>query len=185
MKKALLMAALVAFVASSSFAATTAAKKMELGVGAGIAVPMGDFGDAYGIGFGGGLSARFLVAPTISVGGALSYNTFGSDVDNGPSASAIEILASAKFMMGKGSTKPYILAGLGFCNFGVGDYTMHVPGYGDVAVEGGSTTDLEIQPGFGVQFGGKTKFFVEGKYSMVMTEGDSTSFLPITFGLLF
>ena len=50
--------------------------KMALGVQGGVAIPMGDFGDAYKMGFGGQGTFAYHVNPMIDVTGSVGYLTW-------------------------------------------------------------------------------------------------------------
>jgi hypothetical protein len=204
MKKVILALALVTFAVTNSFAAAKPAKTMEFGVDAGVAVPLSPSGftDDNGIGFGGGAFGRYIINKTTSVGLAVAYNTFsgksvtmyGAAVD-APSFGNFDILAQGKIKLGTGSATPYVLGGVGLAFSSFGDTTVTIPGYDygygisspaiTETVSGGSTTNLELQPGFGVEFGTKTKFFAEAKLSIILSSGDTTMLLPINVGVQF
>lgn len=90
-------------------------------------------------------------------------------------------MANALYSVNSASmVKPYLLGGVGMYN---SKATI------DLGSTGGSTpssTDLGIQVGGGLRFqlsGFST--FLEAKYVNVFTDGSSTNWLPITFGVRF
>jgi hypothetical protein len=180
MKKIVLALALVVLAAANSFAGS----KIETTVGGGIALPMGDFGDMANLGFGFSGRSLYKVNPNVGLGVAVAYNMFSASDDmkaywgiDDVKFTTIEILGVGKFVFGKGSAKPYILAGAGFASFG-----MSVMGFS------ASSTELMLQPGLGVEIGSassKVAFCVEGKMSVILTEGSTSMYLPIGVGVKF
>ena len=192
MKKVILILALAALAVTNSFAAvkpiTKSVSKMEFGVDAGVALPLGPthFTDNYSNGYGGGVVVRYKVCKKTSIGLAASFYSYKTQSNMGakaPAFTSIEILAQSKMKFGKGSVKPYLLAGLGMDLGVVGEQTGT---YGYTRTGKAVTnSDFTLQPGFGVEFGQSTKFFVEVKLSVVMCKDDNTTYLPINIGLQF
>jgi hypothetical protein len=201
MKRLLLIAMGLLFFGNAclTLAATKAqaGNKFNFGVDAGIAVPLSPTGftDANGVGIGGGVFGSYNLNPSTSVGLALSYNSYSGKSVSGydyPTFSTIETLAQGKTRFGKGSVHPYVLYGLGLCTSHTAETSYTVSGnmFGypysyKVTMPSTNTTDFELQPGFGVEFGSKTKFFAETKLSVVLTSGDTLMFLPVNVGVQF
>jgi opacity protein-like surface antigen len=73
--------------------------------------------------------------------------------------------------------KPYLTGGVGITNF---DFDSGSPGIS------GSSSDFMIGGGGGVMFSlGSLSLFVEARIMNAFTENSSTTFLPITGGILF
>jgi hypothetical protein len=201
MKRLLLIAMGLLFFGNTclTLAATNAqtGNKFEFGVDAGIAIPLSPSGltDSNGVGVGGGAFGRYILNPNTSLGLALSYNSYSGKSVSGydyPTFSTLETLAQGKTRFGKGSIHPYILYGFGLCTSHTAEtsYTASGNMFGftysyKVTTPSVSTTDFELQPGFGVEFGSKTKFFAETKLSVVLTSGDTLMFLPVNVGVQF
>lgn len=202
MKRLLLVALGLLFLSAGFSPAATNAQKdtkkqLEFGVDAGVAVPLSPSAltDAYGLGIGGGVFGRYRVTPGTSVGLNVAYNSFKGKTVNGvdaPTFSTLEVLAQGKTKFGKGSARPYVLYGVGLCNsrtasktYTVSGDLMGIPYSYNLTMPAVSSTDFELQPGFGVEFGNKTTFFAETKLSMVLTSGDTTMFLPVNVGVQF
>jgi len=192
MNKVILILALAALTVANGFAAAKPVKKsvskMELGVEAGIALPLGPahFTDNYGAGYGGGIYGRYKVCKKTSIGLAASFYSYGTKTNMGaeaPAFTSIEILMQSKMKFGKGSVKPYLLAGLGM-DLGVVGTQSNAYGYTKTG-EATTNSDFMLQPGFGVEFGHSTKFFAEVKLSVVMCTHDTTTYMPINIGLQF
>ena len=81
---------------------------------------------------------------------------------------------------------PYAGAGLGLYRTSVDDQEVDTP-FGDVTVEGGSSTDVGLNLLFGAEFAVNRSFvpFVEAQYSPVFTEGETTNLFNVKAGLLF
>ncbi|MBN2227013.1 MAG: outer membrane beta-barrel protein [candidate division Zixibacteria bacterium] len=191
--------------------AQTEKPKPILFFGGGMGLPMGPdlFKDFWksGIGIGGGVG--FEVNPNIELQAAIYYNNFPTDEDafldyiadmigedptglslDGGSTRIIEAMANAKYKLGgsnsSSSVKPYVLGGAGFANLSFSDVTASYEGETET-VTFESTTKLALNIGAGADFmvGPKIGIFVEGKYSMVFTEGDATNYVPIRAGMTF
>lgn len=165
---------------------------------------------AYGSGFGGGLHLdfRFGVA-TIRVNG--DYITFGADQDayrdaifigaGGEAAGVvrtdinmeggrINILsfgANGKFSLPHMAVSPYAIVGVGSATLSMGDVTVTYRGApvpGITATE--TTTKFMLNTGAGVDFSlGAAALFVEAKYTWIFTEGDKSTYFPVTVGITF
>lgn len=176
--------AMVAMVAMSA-TAQAPPKPFDIYIGGGVSMPTGNFGDAYKMGFHGNGKIAFEATPMIDIVGNIAYHTFSfddqgnSDFDGG-STSVIMIGGDGRyaFDMPQSNFGPYVLAGVGLGIVSLGDITLPVVG----TVDGGSETKPYINFGGGAEV---QKFFFEIKYVIVMTSGDSFSFLPITVGVKF
>lgn len=138
MKKLILLTAVAGLFAFSSVNAQTKAPKLSLG--AEFALPMGDFGDAYKLGFGGSLQYQHPVAENLLVTGSAGYTTFtGKDVNifgfttKLPAYNAIPVKAGARYYFGDN----FFAAGELGAAFGT---------------KSGSSTAFVYAPGIGVDF---------------------------------
>jgi opacity protein-like surface antigen len=201
MKKLILIAVILL-----AFAATSAAQQQMKPVfyaGGGIAMPIGPtfFKDYWkmGIGFGGGVGLQF--SPQMEVIGKFYYNTFGFDWDkviagtsgvtgDGLDFQAIEFGVDFKYMMtagGEGAPfKPFFIAGVGFAQAkftdgSVSGGTVTIP----ISTGGFSETKLALSggAGFDYMFSPQMGFWVEGRFAMIVTEGESTTYLPLRAGI--
>jgi hypothetical protein len=112
------------------------AGQIYFGAGVGMAMPLGDFGDAASPGLSLGGRIDYMITPVISVGGHLTWNGFGGEDDPGAgiedaSFGITQIGAHARWWFPSAEMwTPYVGAGLGF--YGLrSEYT--VEGIGDVA----------------------------------------------------
>lgn len=182
---------LVAVLASPSLAQ----KKMNLGVGGDILLPMGDFGNAYSIGFGG--SARFQYNFTPMIGGGLNvgyYTWSAKSVPAGavkPTFSGIPVRVYGKYyFMPEGAKARFygmVELGLFFWSSKVSTPVIQTPigpiGGGDISATG---SDFNACPEVGLEFPlGSVMMDVSARYDMIFTSGSSTGNIGARVGVNF
>ncbi|MFL5640009.1 MAG: outer membrane beta-barrel protein [Gemmatimonadaceae bacterium] len=180
MKRFLLMAALAGMaVVSLPFGAraqvSTLVKPVQFGIAAGASIPTGDFGDLFSTGFNGtvtvGLNPQ-LIPLGIRIDGA--YNQFSFKPGDG-SAHITSVTGNLVYSIPSAGISPYLIGGAGWYNLGLSD-----------ELGGDSENDFGWNVGGGIKLplsGFDT--FIEARFNQVQTEGQSTRFIPITFGILF
>ncbi len=157
--------------------------------GGGVSMPMGTWSDFYkmGIGFGGGVG--FPVTPQFDIVGKVFYNSFSmdSDVIEGGEFIAFAFGADLHFYpmannADESAFTPYLLGGIGMSSVKANEVTA------PIAVPE-SDTEMDLTFGFGGGFqyemSPSMSFWVEAKYTIISTEGASTSHLPIFGGIKF
>ncbi|BAH37192.1 MAG TPA: hypothetical protein DGD08_00195 [Gemmatimonas aurantiaca] len=185
MKRALRMLGLAAAIAAPAALSAQAStdKPVSFGLSGGLSLPMGDLGDATESGFTGAGHIFLKPASMKSLGfrGDVSFDRWSAKATDDVNLQSIGFVANALYSVNSASmVKPYLLGGVGMYN---SKATI------DLGSTGGSTpssTDLGIQVGGGLRFqlsGFST--FLEAKYVNVFTDGSSTNWLPITFGVRF
>lgn len=152
--------------------------KIAVGVQGGVAIPMGDFGDGYDMGFGGTGTFAYHVNPMLDVTGSVGYLTWNGKVD-GISLSSIPILAGVRYYFGQGKFHPYVAGELGI------HFTSSKVEFFGVSVSG-SSSDFGFGAGAGFlyQLGPKLDLDVNAKFSSIATSGSSSSFINIMAGVL-
>lgn len=145
----------------------------RFGLGIGATLPMGDYGDLDRMGYNllGVLQMPLASSPLHLRIDGLWSQTSHDDIDG--STDVLGGTVSALYHLGDrlGSTRPYVLGGLGFFNVDPG---------------AGSETKIAFGFGGGVLFGlGGFNAFAEARYVSVQTSGDAVSFVPLTVGLMF
>jgi len=91
----ILFAVIALFIISSS---SVFAQNGRFSIGANVAMPMGDFGDAAGVGFGGSLRYEMPVGDNLGLTGTVGYLTFGGkDFFDGINFNLIPIMVGAKY----------------------------------------------------------------------------------------
>lgn len=144
---------------------------ISYGLGAGLILPMGDYGKADKAGWHVmGLIQLPIAQSPIHLRFDGMYG-MTSDKAGGGSIKLAGATADLLYHLGEraSSIRPYILGGLGF--FHVGDGT--------------SQSKVAFGLGGGILFGvGTMHAFLEGRYMSIQTSGSSLTFLPITVGLM-
>lgn len=93
--------------------------QIGIGANAGLAMPMGDFGDAYNMGFGGSVYGQYTLSDQMTLGLNIGYYSFGGKnlpANTDLSWSYIPVVADFKYMLSKENFMPYLGLGLGFYN---------------------------------------------------------------------
>lgn len=175
-------------------------------VGGGIGMPLSPsvFSDYWKMGYGFDGAVGVLVAPQIEVLGKFGFNTFPLDADkiisesgatdvtiDGLDFRTMEFGVEANYLFNSNPDNPFIP----FLTVGVGGANYK---FTDVTVSGQDTsitfpassyskTSMFISGGAGINymFTPKVGGWVSVKYTVITTEGESTSYLPIRAGVKF
>ena len=164
-------------VAGARTAGAQVTSPVHFGLGAGLTVPTSDAGDLFSSGFHGQAMVGFS-APMIPLGlrADVVYHQMGGknglDADLKVLGGGVNVMYDLPGVM----IKPYLSGGLGMYN---------------VKFDAGSSGS-EDETKFGFNGGVGLKFnltgfntFLEARYYSVQTSGSSTSFIPVTFGIMF
>jgi opacity protein-like surface antigen len=181
MKKAIMvMVLIVALCASAS-----AQMKMNAYAGGGLAMPMSPstFTDYWKMGLGVGAGIGFQPNEMFEIGASFGYHTCPLDISgvDGLDFKFLEVMADVKYLIPTGESKftPYIAGSVGIINVKVTDLET-----GTTTLSGPDETKLGF--GFGAGFifdvSPSVGIFVDGRYKIVTTEGESTGYLPIMAG---
>lgn len=153
-------------------------KPVSFGVSGGLSLPVGDFGDGLSSGY--AVAGHVFLKPAavraLRFRGDLSYDRWDIEGTNA-SFRSVAGVANALFDIStdaKSMVKPYLLGGVGLFNGRA------------------SVSSRESDTNLGVQLGGGLTFqlsgfstFLEAKYVNAFTEGDNSTWIPITFGVRF
>lgn len=149
MKKALLCIVLLFAVGSiftsSAFAQSTN-DDLHFEVGANLALPLGNFSNAYSVGFGGFVGVNKGITDEFVGFGQVGYDIFGGKTVDGisiPHSSILSIQAGAKYLLSDGFA---IGVGLGYGSYHVGTTTVSDGNGGTISVGGGSTGGFFFAP---------------------------------------
>jgi outer membrane protein with beta-barrel domain len=147
---------------------------IRFGVGGGLTLPMGTFGDIDKSGWN---LVGLIQLPISHSPIHLRFDAMYGQTSHKSPASGNTTLTGATadllYHLGDHMAKvrPYVLGGLGFYNVDGG---------------GGSESKLAFGFGGGILFGvGTMHAFLEGRYMSVQTSGSSLNFLPISLGVMF
>ena len=165
--------ALIAAVSSSS-AAQAPTNESRFGVNAGIALPMGDFGDAAELGFhlGGHIQMPLGEMLKLRVNG--DFGSYG--LPDGVDGSWTLLGGMANIVLPittSSALKPYVFGGLGMYK-----WKIDIDGLGAI-----DDTKLAFNVGAGYDFG--KNFFTEIRFLSIQTDNDALNTLPIVIGLRF
>ncbi|RPI74192.1 MAG: hypothetical protein EHM47_04275 [Ignavibacteriales bacterium] len=152
-----------------------------------LGLPMGDFGDGYGIGFGGTATFVYPVTPTVDLTGTAGYLTFGGkDALDGVSFNVIPIVVGGRIAFSESSVTPYFAAALGlYIGSASGEREFTVGGQTfTVEFDGGSSTNFGAKGGFGVLVPvNSISLDLGANFNLITTEGSSTSFIGFDLGV--
>jgi hypothetical protein len=173
MKKLFAVALATLVVAGLAFGQGMPAKgKMTLGIGGELSLPMGDFGDAYNLGYGGSARFQYGLEDNITLYGTVGYLVWSVDEDvlgGDASLGGLEFLAGGKYGFGSGF---YGLAELGITSFSFSyDYTD--PFTGQTTTFDESDSKFMLAPGVGYAYKGLT---LEVKYFLLDSDFSNFAF---------
>lgn len=169
-----LVAASALLVAVSSTASAQMSSSSRFGVSAGVALPMGDFGDNVGVGFHVGGHLQMPLGETLKLRINGDFGSYGGDVAGLDNATLLGAVANVVLPITTTSAlKPYVLGGIGF-------YQTKANFNG-----GGSSDDSNLAFNVGAGYDWGKSFFTEIRFLSIQTDGSSTSTLPVTIGLRF
>ena len=152
---------------------STVVKPVQFGVAAGAAIPVSDLSDIANTGFNGTVTVGFnpaMIPLGIRVDGA--YNQFALKI-GGANVHFTSVTGNFVYKVPSMSVTPYLIGGAGWYNSG---------GSGG----GGTENDFGWNAGGGLSMplsGFDT--FIEARYNRVSSSGTASSFVPITFGIMF
>jgi opacity protein-like surface antigen len=166
-------------VASAQVNRVQPTEGVRFGLGAGLTLPLGDYSTADKLGFHGmGILQMPLRNSPVHLRADVMFSTTSHKGGVSGSSRLIGGTFDALYHLGDraSSARPYVLGGLGLFN-------VHADFGGTTA----SSTNVALGLGGGVLFGiGATMHgFAEARFMDVFTSGGSTTFVPITVGLMF
>lgn len=167
MKK--LMTIVLAIVLIAGFTSTSKAQ-ISIGAKVGLALPMGTFGDGFGMGFGGAAIGEYALNENMAVGLSLGFYSFGEKNSSGITYSIIPIVADFKYFFQTKGFMPYVGAGLGM-------YLGSVH-YASASVSG---SDLGFSPKVGFWMGEGFKYGACLDYNIV----SNSNHLGINIGFIY
>lgn len=180
MMKRLMLGASV--VALSLVAAPTAHAQAGVGVSAGISIPTGDFGKAFKSGYSvNGLFGFAMPMSPVGFRAEVGYNSWDGKSSvglNGVTGSSLSGTGNVVLQVpGMIAAKPYLIGGLGY---------HHMKSDFGSALGTSTENKMGWNIGGGLNFGlGTLSTMVEARYISVNTSGGSTTYVPVTFGIMF
>jgi hypothetical protein len=166
---------LLAIGSVASAQATTILKPIQFGVAAGGSIPLSDFGKGYSTGY--NVTGTVGVNPAgLPVGFRIdgAYNQFGAKGVSSINAKIASITGNAVYNMSGLEMTPYLIGGVGYYR------------------ASSSVAGSESSSNFGVNAGAGLRIpltgfsvFIEARYNHFTDNGGSTSYVPVTVGVLF
>lgn len=177
---------------------TNAQSKMAIGVQGGIAIPMGDFGDAVDLGFGGQGNFAYDVSPFLQVTGSIGYTTWSYKTDSyttSGSFNTVPLLAGIRYTFPAKGFKPYVMAQLGVhfisskITYDNIYYLIKANEINDVQAtyeysESSTKFGFGAGAGFLLPLGPKLDLDVNATFNSISTEGSATNYIGIMAGVL-
>lgn len=159
----------------------------------------------YGTGYGGGAHLDINLPMVFGIRVAADYTTYAPDNDkfrsvlgnlSGHASSDFEIdggrfnifslSANAKFGLPTPVLSPYLTGGVGIASITTSDLTVKYQGTPFPSVPGSSSgTKTSLNIGAGVELNLVLTLYLEAKYTVIFTEGESSSFVPVSLGVTF
>ncbi len=173
------LAAAVAVMLTSAQLSAQSSKPVSLGIAGGAAIPIGSLSDAWSTGYNGTVALGLS-----SVGSPLglrfegSYNKFigrnDGGLNNQPDYRIIDGTANVVYALPGVGITPYLIAGGGY--YGLKEDLPNLSSVNKFGINGGVGAMFPLS-GFNT--------YVEARIHNVFTDGNSTRFIPVTFGILF
>lgn len=164
--------------ATALLAAVSASAEAQsrLGATAGIALPMGDFGDVAELGFQVGGQLAMPLRERLGLRFNLDYSRYGIDGADGYWGLLGGVVNLTYDIETTSGLMPYVFGGLGYYNT-----KLDVDGLGST-----DESDVAFNIGAGYNFSaGGRDLFVELRYLSIQTSGDALNTLPIVIGIRF
>ncbi len=161
---------------------TSATKPFSLGISGGASIPTGDLSQFANTGYNvGGHVALGTPALPISFRGDVNYDNFGAKGTGSSNAHIWSYTANAVYevptMTG---IRPYVIGGIG----GFTPGASYTSGGTTVTATSGTKFGFDVGGGLTIPLSGFNAF-VEARYNRYNDGGGATSFVPITFGVMF
>ena len=163
-------------VQSASAQVATILKPIQVGVAAGAAIPVSDLGNNFNTGF--NVTGTIGInVPLLPIGFRIdaAYNQFSAKGASNVSAKIAGVSGNAVFSVpGAVIVSPYLIGGVGY-------YRVSSSATGSVA-----SNNFGFNAGAGVKIPLLVfSTFAEARYNRISENGGSTSFVPVTVGVMF
>lgn len=172
------VAAATLLLALAAPAANAQMSQPRFGATAGVALPLGDFGDVAGLGFHIGGHLSLPMAAQAALRFDVDYGRYAGEDNSGiENAQLLGGMANLVYrMQTQSELKPYVLGGLGY----------YKTTFENVLGGSGDESAIAFNVGIGYDFRmGNSNLFTELRYLSIQTDGNSVNTLPIVIGLRF
>lgn len=151
------------------------AQNGRFSIGAEVSLPMGDFGDAVGIGVGGSLRYEIPMGDNLGLTATAGFLSFSAKETDGITETMIPVQLGAKYYFQEQQEGFY-----GMVEVGIHSMTIKTPAYDfgiiQIPSESVSETDLSYAPEVGYHL---ANFDIGVRYQMIATTGSTTSYLGL------
>ena len=196
MRKLLLILAIL--ISFSAVASAQTPSPFSFYAGGAFSMPNGPdaFKDAYKTGYHGWLGVGYSFAPTFQFIGKVEHNRFSFDAGQfaGVDGGTTKIWmygVDAKFAPSVPAfpIKPFMFGGVGMASYSVDEFQTPDP-LATAALNANvpeSATKMYYNVGAGADLfsGPAFSIFLQGRWVSIQTEGESTNFIPVSFGVRF
>jgi len=166
-------------LAATLVVAPALSAQTSFNLAAGLALPMGDFGEGSKMGYNvtAGLGLKPAMIPVgIRIEGM--YNAFAAD------AAGVDFTTTIMALTANATVSSVTIVPMGYLIGGLGMYRADATGDDATGVEASSDLGFNIGAGLNIPLTGFGTY-VEGRFHIVNTEGGSTTFFPLVFGVKF
>jgi opacity protein-like surface antigen len=190
---------LMSLMAISAFASAQVSPPISLHVGGAVSIPSSPeaFSEMYKMGFHGWGGVGYKFMPNFQVVGKVEFHRF--NLDTGPYGDLVSGGHNNMLMFGADGRmafglpaapiKPFVLAGAGLARMSMSELSSSDPILAAALNEfqPEATTNVYFNIGAGVELATAPTFslFAQVRYVSIATEGQSSSFIPISVGLKF
>lgn len=169
--------ALLAAAGTANAQAATVLKPVQLGVALGAAIPLSDFGKSFSTGF--NLTGMIGLNPAgmpvaFRIDGA--YNQFGAKSSTQVNAKIASVSGNVVLSRASAGMTPYLIGGVGYYH-----ESASAAGIGSAA---SNHLGFNAGAGLNIPLTGFTAF-IEARYNRISKNAGSTSFVPVTVGVIF
>ena len=184
MKRISLALTAAAVALFSTAASAQSAKAISIGISGGAAIPAGDFGDFYTTGYNGTLSLGLKsVGSPIGIRIDAMYNKMSVKDDATITLPGLGFVESASIASANANLV-YSLPGVGISPYLIGGGGIYATKLHGDNFDTDSENEFGVNGGIGAAFplsGFRT--FIEARLHHIFSEGSSTQFIPVTFGI--
>ncbi|MBE0539709.1 MAG: outer membrane beta-barrel protein [Ignavibacterium sp.] len=157
-----------------------AQSKMAFGLQAGVAIPLGDFGDGYDLGFGGQGTFAYHINPMFDVTGSVGYLTWSGKAD-GVTFSSVPVLVGVRYYFGQDKFNPYVSGELGM-HFITSEFKEE---NSEISISSSdSFFGFGAGAGFLYKMGPNLDLDVNAKFNSISSEGSARNYIGIMAGVL-
>lgn len=195
----MMLAILIAFCAAS--VAAQVPSPFSLYAGGAISLPQSPdgFKDGFKTGYHGSLGVGYKVMPNLQMVGKVEYHTFRVNFDNMPGMEEYSggtnkmwmygIDGRYQFSLPAAPVSPYVLAGVGYANIKQSEFegpaSLGLSVLNELVSESITKMYWNLGAGVNLSSGPGFSIFAQARYVSIATEGEASTFVPITLGLKF